>query len=135
MAYPKSKSRREDRAFAQWSTACASSADELTRLAYLLVEFRFPHDCAGAQLYGDLLRYVVVAKTDSTPMTTGHFLAFNSAFGQFFGSALGMSSAALTVITVIPVYERAKAIVEAVPEIDRVKADPGELSGSITSTR
>jgi ABC-type bacteriocin/lantibiotic exporter with double-glycine peptidase domain len=42
-----------------------------------------------------------------------------------------MASALLGAIEVIPIYERARPILEAAPEVDRTKSDPGVLSGRI----
>lgn len=65
------------------------------------------------------------------PLTTGQFLAFNAAFGQFFGAALAFSSAVQSAVIAVPAFERARPILEAVPEVDHAKASPGELSGRI----
>jgi NHLM bacteriocin system ABC transporter ATP-binding protein len=71
----------------------------------------------------------------STPsvshMTTGQFLAFFAAFAQFLAAALALSSSAVSMIGVIPLVERAKPILETLPEVGSGKTDPGELSGRI----
>ena len=64
-------------------------------------------------------------------MSTGDFLAFNAAFGGFLGAMLALSSSVLAVFDAIPIYNRARPILEALPEIDEAKADPGDLSGRI----
>lgn len=64
-------------------------------------------------------------------MPTGAFLAFNSAFTGFFASMMSMSLSIISALNVIPMYERAKPILETVPEIDDEKEEAGELSGSI----
>ena len=65
------------------------------------------------------------------PLTTGEFLAFNAAFGQFLSSVLQLSAAVVSVLSIVPLYERAKPILETLPEVDQAKADPGELAGDI----
>jgi NHLM bacteriocin system ABC transporter ATP-binding protein len=64
-------------------------------------------------------------------LSTGSFLAFNAAFAQFQMAVLGLSSAVVTLIGLVPLYERARPILAAVPETDRAKGDPGELAGQI----
>lgn len=64
-------------------------------------------------------------------LTTGSFLAFNAAFTQFQLSALGLSSAFVSILALVPVYERIRPILTALPESVRGKTDPGELTGAI----
>ena len=64
-------------------------------------------------------------------MSTGAFLAFNAAFGGFIGTVLAMGNALLSLLDAVPIYERAKPILETTPEVDEERADPGELHGKI----
>jgi NHLM bacteriocin system ABC transporter ATP-binding protein len=65
------------------------------------------------------------------PISTGDFLAFNAAFGQMFVASMTMASAALQVMGLVPLFERATPILQTSPEVDVTKADPGELTGRI----
>jgi ATP-binding cassette subfamily C protein len=49
-------------------------------------------------------------------------------------SVLALSNGILAVFRMVPLYARAKPILEALPEIDAGRADPGELSGSIEAS-
>ncbi|MCC7033974.1 MAG: NHLP bacteriocin export ABC transporter permease/ATPase subunit [Acidobacteria bacterium] len=64
-------------------------------------------------------------------LSTGAFLAFNAAFVQFQTAALGLSGAAVTILGLVPQYERARPILSAVPEAGTALKDPGELAGHI----
>ncbi len=64
-------------------------------------------------------------------LSTGTFLAFNAAFGQFLAAALGLTATVISILTIVPLYERARPILQAQPEVDQGSADPGELSGAI----
>jgi NHLM bacteriocin system ABC transporter ATP-binding protein len=64
-------------------------------------------------------------------LSTGSFLAFNAAFGQFLGAMLSMTAALTTVLQAVPMYERLKPILQTLPEISSDKAHPGALSGEI----
>jgi NHLM bacteriocin system ABC transporter ATP-binding protein len=63
--------------------------------------------------------------------STGTFLAFNAAFGTFIGGATSLSSTVVDVLEVLPLWKRAQPILEAIPEVDSSKADPGKLSGRL----
>jgi ATP-binding cassette subfamily C protein len=64
-------------------------------------------------------------------LSTGSFLAFNAAFGQFVAASLQMASVVVSLLSIVPIYERAKPILETVPEVDLAKTNPGELTGAI----
>jgi NHLM bacteriocin system ABC transporter ATP-binding protein len=61
----------------------------------------------------------------------GDFLAFLSAFGSCSGALLSTSGALLGALSVVPLYEQAKPILQTLPEVDVGKTDPGSLSGDI----
>ena len=71
------------------------------------------------------------ATEEAGAMSTGSFLAFNSAFTQFLSAAVTMSSSIILMMSLLPVYERLQPILNTSPEVDRSKASPGELSGEI----
>jgi NHLM bacteriocin system ABC transporter ATP-binding protein len=64
-------------------------------------------------------------------LSTGTFLAFNAAFGTFISGATSLSGTAIDLLEVLPLWERAQPILQATPEIDAEKANPGRLSGRI----
>lgn len=67
----------------------------------------------------------------SAGFTPGKFVAFNAAFGVVLSAALGLSSASLSMLAVIPLLERLKPIITTPPEVDEAKTLPGKLSGQI----
>lgn len=68
---------------------------------------------------------------NSTAFSVGVFMAFVTAFHQFLGSCLNMGYALITSLSIVPIYERVKPILEAEPESKVGSEDPGELSGEI----
>ncbi len=68
------------------------------------------------------------AGTDSF---TGTFLAFNAAFGTFISGAISLSGTVVELMKVLPLWEQAQPILQATPESDDEKADPGRLSGRL----
>jgi NHLM bacteriocin system ABC transporter ATP-binding protein len=63
--------------------------------------------------------------------STGTFLAFNTAFGTFISGATSLSSMAMELKGAQLIWERARPILQTVPEVDAAKVNPGGLSGQI----
>ncbi|NJR52003.1 MAG: NHLP bacteriocin export ABC transporter permease/ATPase subunit [Leptolyngbyaceae cyanobacterium CSU_1_3] len=59
------------------------------------------------------------------------FLAFNAAFGTFISGATSLSTVLVDILEVQPIWQRVQPILQAVPEVDSTKADPGRLSGRV----
>ena len=78
--------------------------------------------------------YTVIARDPAWDITTGQFLAFIAAFGTFIAAGMELTRTGMGLLALIPTWERAKPIVEAVPEVDVSKPDPGELTGRIEVT-
>ena len=68
-------------------------------------------------------------------LTTGEFIAFNTAFGLFMAAMQAMGDASLSLLRVVPIYERLSPILEEKPEVDKTKAFPGKLKGGIEMSR
>jgi NHLM bacteriocin system ABC transporter ATP-binding protein len=68
-------------------------------------------------------------------LTTGEFIAFNTAYGLFMAAMQALGDASLSLLRVVPIYERFKPILETQPEVDQSKAFPGKLEGTIELSR
>jgi ATP-binding cassette subfamily C protein len=77
-----------------------------------------------------LVLFAIVGYGNIT-LSDGAFVAFLAAFNQFLYAGLQLSGAFITALRLVPVYERARPILQAVPEVNESKADPGNLSGDI----
>jgi NHLM bacteriocin system ABC transporter ATP-binding protein len=64
-------------------------------------------------------------------MTTGQFLAFLAAFGQLLRGSMELSSVGVSVLGIIPLHERARPILEALPEVTLDRTEVGTLSGAV----
>ncbi len=85
-------------------------------------------------LFFFFIYYIVTTATtvgNSATFSVGVFMAFVTAFHQFLGSCLNMGHALITTLSIIPIYERVKPLLEAEPESKASSEDPGELSGEI----
>lgn len=64
-------------------------------------------------------------------LSPGHFMAFISAFTGVLGSSLSTLTTVFPLMQVKPLYDRTKPILQALPEVRKTAAYPGELSGHI----
>ena len=69
--------------------------------------------------------------TAAPEIRTGDYLAFFAAFGACLAAMVSMSTAAIEALAVIPIYESARPILDARPEIHAAGGDPGTLAGHI----
>ena len=120
----------EKRAFSKWAQQFSlqqSVAQRITRIGNMLgsVGGVYP-------VLATLVIFASMAVWKIAPdMTTGQFLVFNAAFGMLMGSMLTLAHTGIGLIRLVPLYERAKPILQATPEVDEAKADPGVLDGRI----
>ena len=127
----------ERRAFAIW-------AREFSRLQQLSIQARVILN--GLKVFNSVFPLAALAVifafyqnfasgADTSSITTGDFIAFLAAFIQFLMAALMLSSAMVSALNVVPVYERATPIFRALPEVTEAKATPGKLTGMIEVSR
>lgn len=64
-------------------------------------------------------------------LNAGSYLAFASAQGMFMNGITDLSNTATEILDIIPLWERARPILEAPQESDPTKADPTRLNGHI----
>jgi NHLM bacteriocin system ABC transporter ATP-binding protein len=70
-------------------------------------------------------------QTGETSLTLGTFLAFNAAFGVFFGGVTSLSNTLIQVIEIAPLWERSQPILQGKLEFNEHQTNPGRLSGQI----
>lgn len=123
----------EPRAFARWAGRFAEYR-RLTfrarRIAYSVGVFN-----SGFGVVATLVIFFTIAFWPNPKFDTGTFLSFNAAFGQFIAAVLAIAGAVTESISVVPLYERARPILSALPEVDGAKIDPGPLKGDIEVNR
>jgi NHLM bacteriocin system ABC transporter ATP-binding protein len=121
----------EGRLFAKWTERFREQAD----LDHKAHEYQ-----NVIKVYNDLLPLLstlalfglaghLVASGDA--IDTATFLAFSAAYGSLFGALTQLSDTLVHVMRVQPIIERAKPILETVPEVEAAKPDPGALAGRI----
>ena len=75
--------------------------------------------------------FAAIGFFSGTSMTTGVFLAFIAAFSGLLTSVYALGRSLIEVLSVVPLYRRAAIILQAIPETDPAKADPGLLNGNV----
>ena len=74
---------------------------------------------------------IAQAKGNPTGLTAGTFLAFYAAFGIFITGVTDLSNTLTDVLGIVPLWERAKSIVQAPTEYDPNRTDAGRLAGRV----
>ncbi|HEY9897736.1 MAG TPA: NHLP bacteriocin export ABC transporter permease/ATPase subunit [Pantanalinema sp.] len=127
----------EARAFSQW----AKTYSDLTRLEFgaqrlqdrlSLFDELLPIASTLIMFNGfGLMAKAAAADPGQGAITVGTFLAFNAAFGSFVAGLTGVGASVTSLMQVVTLWERAKPILEALPEVGPDKVDPGRLTGRI----
>jgi NHLM bacteriocin system ABC transporter ATP-binding protein len=119
----------EGRAFATWAAEFSQAKQVSYRARDVANNLQVFN--SGYQVITTMVIFTVIILSGRQELTIGQFLAFNTAFIQFMMAVLTLSGAFLTILNVIPMYERARPILQAAPEIDELKEHPGDLVGGI----
>jgi ATP-binding cassette subfamily C protein len=125
----------EDRAFAYWAKKYSQQL-KLMLSTQLIEDILATFNVMLPTLSSIVIFWLaVILKAQSQAggegLSTGTFLAFNAAFSTFIAGATSLSNTVINVLEVAILWERAKPIVEAKPEVDQSKADPGRLLGRL----
>lgn len=127
----------ENHAFRVWATAFSEQRKVSFRVGRVKNVMQVWNACFPV-LSTMLIFFTVVSLKQSaaesgTPfeMTTGDFLAFSAAYGMFLAAMQALGDASLSMLRIVPIWERLKPLLEAKPEIDASKVHPGTLSGAI----
>ena len=119
----------ENRAFIKWTEAFSrqeSISYKSGVLSNIMAAFN-----AGFPILASMAIFFSVFAIKQEGFSTGDFLSFNAAYGSFQNAMLQMSMTAITIMSIVPLYERAKPILESMPEADEAKRNPGKLKGDI----
>jgi ATP-binding cassette subfamily C protein len=119
----------EDRAYATWAKVFAGQKTQSmnvqkTANAFAVFGSTWP-------VLGTVAIFAYVARSEPITMSTADLLAFLVAFAQFMAAGLLTANAVSTVLQCVPLYEQARPILQALPEVDITRTDPGTLNGEI----
>ena len=116
----------EKRAFAKWGNLYAKQA-QLTYNPPTFIKVNSVIN-TGITLVGTIVMYYTAVKTN---ISVADYYAFNTAYGMISGAFMSLAGIALTVAQVKPIFEMAKPILDAVPEISERKQVVTRLSGGV----
>ncbi len=119
----------EDRAFSVWANLFAKKK----AIAFKSGKINAGIDTISSfmPLLAITVIFVCFLKFRMGDMSTGHFLAFNAAFSSFQNALLQTTLVISSTLQVIPLFERARPILEAIPETDERKGKVKKLNGDI----
>jgi len=118
----------EQRAFALWAKSFTEQKQldyKISSIANMQTVFDSAYTVVASLLIFSAIAFL------QPGLDTGTFMAFNAAFAQFFAATLAVGSALTASLSIIPLYERAKPILNALPEQNPSQTAPGELQGTI----
>ncbi|MEH1869187.1 MAG: NHLP bacteriocin export ABC transporter permease/ATPase subunit [Nostoc sp.] len=126
----------EDRAFAYWAKKYSQQlqlklSTEIIEDVLAIFNTAMP-TVSSIIIFWLAVTLITQAPSESgTGLSTGTFLAFNSAFAIFIAGATQLSNTIVSILDISIFWERAKPIFQAQPEIDLSKSDPGRLTGKV----
>ena len=126
------------RAFAIWANAYARQRDHFVTVQWA-VSAQSIFQQSFLPLSMVMLFYLAAGEMAVIPGTLnadvtlglGAFLGFTAAYGQLLGGISGLVDAISSALNVVPIYERAKPLLTAEPEMMGNRNYPGVLSGQI----
>jgi NHLM bacteriocin system ABC transporter ATP-binding protein len=121
----------ESRAFAKWASQFAAQRMLAARARAIASQLHVFH--SALPLLSSIALFWAFARVtgNAAAVSTGDFIAFSFAFAQFLGAMLSMSSALLSALSIVPVYERIQPILTTLPEVRCTQSHPGKLAGRI----
>lgn len=128
----------EERAFAAWAKKYSQRTklqSGIKRIDDSLTVFNEVLTVVSSVLifwFAILFIQIAVAQRNPSGLSAGTFLAFNTAFAVFINGATEISNTLTDILEIVPLWERAKPIVQSELESDPTKADPGRLTGRIS---
>lgn len=131
-------SASEPRAFAKWAEQFGITKEityKARKLAAVQTVITTLFPLLSSILLFASISYLLQGGSGESGFGIGDFLAFNAAFGQFSAAMLGLLGTVSILIAIVPLYERVRPILEAVPEITDGKADPGAIDGTVEFSR
>lgn len=123
----------ENRAFAYWGNRFTKSQQLLLRSQNIqnfvtLMNAVLPI-IALTVLFFSVMSFI--SSSNENTLTVGTFIAFMAAFVPFSQSIFDSANALISMVTVVPLWERAKVILEETPEVSKNKIKPSAARGQV----
>jgi len=124
----------ESEAFAYWTQNYARQVKLMLSSQFiedLLTFFNIVLPVVSSIVLFGLAVPLIGQSQGETGLSTGTFLAFNTAFGTFIASATRLSNTLIDISESLILWERIQPILKTKPEVDADKSHPGKLSGQL----
>ncbi|MEM1287407.1 MAG: ATP-binding cassette domain-containing protein [Pseudomonadota bacterium] len=121
--------RAEGRALSRWADSYADWLEldlRTQRVSGVFASLTGLYAAAGL-----IAIYAITARFSTETLSTGAFIAFLAAFGGFQAAFQGVSDTIVQWLSITPLWERARDVLEEAREDAEDAGDPGELSGAI----
>ena len=128
----------EEEAFACWGKKYTQQVKLMlsTQLVEdILAVFNVMLPTVSSMVLFGLSVWLIQQSGEETGLSTGTFLAFNTAFGTFISSTTRLSNTLIDILEITILWERAQPILESKPEVDSNKFHPGSLAGELKLDR
>ena len=119
----------ENQAFYLWAEAFSEQRKYAYQSSNLSAKFSLFN--LVYPLLASMAIFSVMGFSRPAGMSTGQFLAFNIAFAGFLGAVTNFAMTIVSAISIIPLYERARPILETPSEVDEIKDESGVLTGDL----
>lgn len=123
----------EDRAFSVWAKLFSKQNECMYKAnCFNMISATFSSSfplLVTLSFYGIFMSAVSSGKMNS--LSTGSFLAFMSSYSMFQNALLATITAIISSVDIIPLYDQAKTILDAQPEIQESKPAVSGLTGNI----
>ena len=123
----------ENQIFGLWAASFAAQQKKMMRTGQeqnILLIFNLVFPVAAM-----MVLFFFAAGLSGPMMETGSFLAFMAAYISLQNSLLAVTTSAVQLSAILPLYQRMKPIMETLPESRGLKSDPGRLQGRIELTQ
>jgi NHLM bacteriocin system ABC transporter ATP-binding protein len=119
----------ESRAYREWAWRFARQ--RRLKFESRLINVHAKSFQAMFKVFTSLVLFGFLAWSDYKLVNAGDFMAFITAFGQFFSAVVSMAGAVTSSQSIGPLLARAEPILQASLEVDASRPDPGRLTGAL----
>jgi ATP-binding cassette subfamily C protein len=124
----------EIRAFRRWADVFSQVRHTIWQADIVSAGFETFNSFSSVATTLVIFAVITFAIGRKSGFSLGDFVGFNLAFGALSAAVLGLGATLLQLANVMPLYDRARPILESAPETSESRADPGTLTGSVSAS-
>jgi NHLM bacteriocin system ABC transporter ATP-binding protein len=124
----------EIRAFRRWADVFSQVRHTIWQADIVSAGFETFNSFSSVATILVIFAAIGIAIGRNSGFSLGDFIGFNVAFGALSAAVLGLGATLLQLANVMPLYDRARPILESAPETSESRADPGTLTGGVSAS-